>query len=526
MHRRFQSPEFTSFFQALRSLSTTDIETFVASHIRSNKITTLTTKSEAHEGLVPDILYFSGFVSPEINCPHLWEQYEHHGTRADVVYTAKLASEFHQLLIYGLEKAAAAVAAFTNAYKIGSLPAHDDFLLTEVEDWMGYIHVMVHESAIFKVHVEALDREITGRMVQTLPLSNQAAPLQMRVQLSDSETKPLDANIRPFMQEDEDFDGSLSDTAIEISAAQAVSRAGQQSLWLAVSFQHAIRSLCQKQALPKRPLSLTLFNPPVANIPSTLMESWKSVIASLFPAATDDISSATGSETTESFNITAVEVIETLEAYGNDHGGKSTLFLPGRELAIKFRGVYHAESILATMAYLGASIPDTYHYESPNILGGFRNTYRTIGVSKRCCPTCTKLLSLLTPHQHDARESGEPLTVLCSHQKIYPTSLPPLLPSDVAELLITWLEELLKDELVKLVKKKRRSTGISVKSATSQDSKEKSPEKAIGPVVSPILKPRALGKTPGGGNRFVRWCGKKTAEVGEQAQGTGLKGSE
>ncbi|RPB29240.1 hypothetical protein L211DRAFT_882140, partial [Terfezia boudieri ATCC MYA-4762] len=28
----------------------------------------------------------------------------------------------------------------------------------------------------------------------------------------------------------------------------------------------------------------------------------------------------------------------------------------------------------------------------------FKNTYGTIGVSKRCCPVCTKLLSLLSKH--------------------------------------------------------------------------------------------------------------------------------
>ncbi|RPB20020.1 hypothetical protein L211DRAFT_852727 [Terfezia boudieri ATCC MYA-4762] len=86
---------------------------------------------------------------------------------------------------------------------------------------------------------------------------------------------------------------------------------------------------------------------------STGMESWKHVVASLFPATIDDITSVTGGEgninieagvivTTEASNITAVEVIETLEGYGNHHGGKSTLFHPNHEST-----VYHYKNAAA-----------------------------------------------------------------------------------------------------------------------------------------------------------------------------------
>ncbi|KAF8422235.1 hypothetical protein EV426DRAFT_606640, partial [Tirmania nivea] len=537
MHRWFKSLGFTSFLQALKSLSATEIKTSVAFYMQKWKImpTTLTTKREVHEQLIPAILYFADFESPESKCPYLWEQYESNGSGADVVYTAESALEFHQVLIYSLEKAAEAVAEFTNSYKTGSLLAHNDDLLTVVEEWMQYIYAMVYDSAIFRVHVEALDGDITDLMRNPLPLSNQLSLLESRAQ----KAKPLDSNMRYPIPEDEDNDGGLSDTAIEISAAQAVSRAGQQSLWLAVSFQHAIGSVCQEWALPKKPLSLTLFNPPVAKTPNTQMESWKNVVKGLFPAV-DDISPATYPEAQEddidieagiamrgdTLNITAEEVVETLEAYGKDHGGKSTLFLPDRESTIKFRGVYHAESILATMSYLSSSIASTNHSQIRDSIHAFRNTYRTIGVSKRCCPICTKLLSLLTHPHRDTLTV--PLTVLCSHPNIYPTSLPPLLPFDVAERLVIWLERLLKNELVKLVKKKRRSTGISVKSATSQDSKEESPKTNKGRVVTTVVKVRGHVTTQDGVERFVKWGekGKKNEEVGERGQGQGLKEGE
>ena len=166
------------------------------------------------------------------------------------MYAAESASEFHQVLIYALEKAAEAVVNFTNTYKTGELLAHK--MLTAVEIWMRYLYVMVHDSAIFRVHVEALDGDITELMENPLPRTRaQTRDLQtkLRDDLNGKSNNP-DANIRSATQ-NEDYDGGLSDTAIEIAAAQGVSRAGQQSLWLAVSFQHAIRSVCRQTTLPK-----------------------------------------------------------------------------------------------------------------------------------------------------------------------------------------------------------------------------------------------------------------------------------
>jgi len=82
--------------------------------------------------------------------------------------------------------------------------------------------------------------------------------------------------------------------------------------------------------------------------------------------------------------------------------------------------------------------------------------------------------------------TAEPLTVLCAHTNIYPTSLAPLVLIDVAECLLSWLEQLLKDEIVRQVKKRRRIIGSSTKSTRRQDSKRESPRKKKGQVMRPI----------------------------------------
>lgn len=494
MHRRFKSLAFTSFLEALQSLQAEKlrVQTSVAFHLQKRKITAtkLSTRNEAHDQLIPSILYHHGFVSAESKCPYLWKQYETNGSAAEVVYSAELAAEFHQVLIYCLKRAAAAVTEFTKAYNADALRSDDDSLLTAVELWIRYLHVIAHESAIFKVHVEALDGDITNSMREALALSQQTRTQAALDGLENKGNNPEEMNA-PSLP-DEDCDGGLSDTALEISAAQAVSRAGQQALWLAVSYQHAVWSVCRPYVLPKTPLELKLFTPPVKDTPSTQMPAWRSTIAQLFPLADDFSPVYDGIGTTrDGLNISAEEVVETLEDYGKAHGGKSSLFLPNHKRTIPFRGVYHAESILATMAYLGSNTTtEAATYRK------FKNTYRTIGVSKRCCPICTKLLSLLT---HCQRQSENAFTVLCSHPNIYPTSLPPLVPLDVAERLVAWLEELLKDEIVRLVKKKRRTTG------TMADSKGVRPRKQKDSVMTQPLEAAGQVTAPGGVKKFFRW---------------------
>ena len=112
-----------------------------------------------------------------------------------------------------------------------------------------------------------------------------------------------------------------------------------------------------------------------------------------------------------------------LPDYGEVHRGKALLSTPlGSEKCV-FRGTYHAESMLGILAYLS-------HHTHPHLhtvpgLPLFRHTYNTIGISKHCCPVCTKLLTLLSPHRsqsHSTMQTG--FTVLNGHRNIYPVTIP------------------------------------------------------------------------------------------------------
>lgn len=125
----------------------------------------LITENEAHEELITNILYFYRFESPETKYLYLWSQYENSGDSENhVSYMVESAWEFQELLIFTLEMAAETNADFIHAYKAVDLLPHDDSLLKRVEKWMGYAPMMVHDSAIFKVHIEALDGDITDLM--------------------------------------------------------------------------------------------------------------------------------------------------------------------------------------------------------------------------------------------------------------------------------------------------------------------------------------------------------------------------
>jgi len=108
-----------------------------------------------------------------------------------------------------------------------------------------------------------------------------------------------------------------------------------------------------------------------------------------------------------------------------------------------------------------------------------KNTHGIIGVSKRCCLVCTKLLSRLSKHRQEQMQvmvdifdnegipiSHEPgLKVLNSYGNIYPTFLPPFLLRQIAEEVVRWLESVLKHAVMnKVVRRERRGSSESVDS--------------------------------------------------------------
>ena len=153
------------------------------------------------------------------------------------------------------------------------------------------------------------------------------------------------------------------------------------------------------------------------------------------------------------------------------HRGKAFIFTPlGSEKCV-FRGTYHAESMLGILAYLSHHTHP--HPQTVPILPLFRCTYNTIGVSKRCCPVCTKLLTLLSPHRsqsHSTMQTG--FTVLIGHWNIYSTALPPYVPGEVVEEMVGWLEGLLRgvvESAVRRYKRRRRGCVLSAGSGHSDE---------------------------------------------------------
>lgn len=417
--------------------------------------------------------------------------------------------------LFYLKMVTEAIADLATAFKDKAVPLEEE-LIENVEQWMNYLFLMVHESKIFQAHMQALDVSITNAMKFYIPERDGSTREARSEHASGCNSPPKDAQNpqnyakscasvdqqqveksidedRPADKADVDTDGGLTDTALELTAAQTISRVAQQSLWLAVSYQQAAIAVTHRRALPKTPISLTLWEPPASAVnQNTHMELWRELISSMYPrrdAGPEEILTsmkATTGKGIQHGNITAEEAIEALECYGEQHYGRVTLFTPNGEAKCRFRGAYHAECILGTMAYLGGQLgldsgttplPSNVSQEE---LRRFRLAFGTIGVTKRCCPICTKLLSLLSSRATatigPTRFHNEPLKVLCAHQNIYPTSLPSLVPDEVAAELVCWLECLLRILVEGLVNKQRRMTAASVKSS---DSKGDSPNKAV-----------------------------------------------
>ncbi|KAF8417561.1 hypothetical protein EV426DRAFT_622439 [Tirmania nivea] len=191
--------------------------------------------------------------------------------------------------------------------------------------------------------------------------------------------------------------------------------------------------------------------------------------------------------------ITADEVIAAMESYGATRKIRNTFILreqPGNSKdGYSFLGCCHAEATLATMRFLSMSPSSGYSQPPDSILAPFRNTYLRIGVSKRCCPICALLISLLlSPHTSStsgALSSNPSNTkiILSYHQNIYPTALPRFLPEKVAVDVLTVMEEGVRrvgEVLVRMARedKKRKKRRSSLLSVNSEDSKGESPTRS------------------------------------------------
>ena len=441
MSRWFKSTAFASFSQTLQSLTRQEVSMSVAQNFLFINI-----GSRGEWNLIGDILYSPDFAeSVPTEYPYLYKQWT--AGKGHAVYDHESAWEFHKLLLCTFALAKKYVNSLTAALKS---PTSSILVITvaSAKVWMNFLHKLVYHSPIFQAHIDAVET-LVAKKIKGPPVP------------------------------DEDSDGGQMDTDLEMNIAQAnyPSRVTQQTLWLAVSYQQAMEVVTNHRALPKFPISLTFWEPPATHT-ATEMERWTSVIRGLYPSSTPSAQP-----------IMAQEAINALIHFGiNNKGKSSALFTHESRL---FHGKYHAESMLATLAYLSChphcETHDQLASPAEEELALFKNTYGAIGVSKRCCPVCTKLLSLLSKHSQmhaaaavvngsgDEAVGGVPvfhepeLTVLNSHANIYPTALPPFLPKEVAEELVWWLEGMLRNAVKKVVKRERRGSSGSAGSRSCRE---------------------------------------------------------
>jgi len=377
-------------------------------------------------------------------------------------YSKQTAWELHRLLLTVLETVRAAMETlYTTIQSPKTTLMEISAASSDVRLWMARLQAMVHESPATAAHMKALEPILSPAMDGKIDVLN----------------TPTGTPTSDKFTEDLDDDGGATDTTIEISLASKESRVGEECLWLITRYQTALECLTAQKTLPKQSVSFTLLDVSAADVgvTKTDLHSWRDVVTTLYPPLPDDIQPG-------DLYISSEEAIATLEDYGQQTRTRATHIL--RSPTHTFSGCWHAEAILGTLRHL-SQVPAPTPYMPRDIdLTQFQNTFRTIGVSKRCCPVCTKVLSLLgTRYSRPGSEPNfltatHPMVFSC-HQNIYPTALPPYLPQDIAVALLQWLQSLVKPLVNKLVLKRRRLSKDSQRSTRSSDSKGHSPGKHV-----------------------------------------------
>ena len=480
MHRRLHSTMLEQFYTAMTSMSRGTVHAAVEDSDPSEMPLAFTQlESAVYKGILADqgisrtgyhILrqifsqtYQGGKDSTDANNKTTWKvpslfrwllrllghkASSEHSASSRAEYPKGCAWEIHRLLVWVLNRARTSVDTLSTLSSSHSITLVSlTKALGDIQESMAWLHFMVHDSPMVRGHLKAIESTLFNAM----------GPKRLRSKFADS----------PSAQ-DIDDDGGLADINVEIDLDRTSHhrRLGEECLWLLVQYQDAVRSLTAQAAIPTHNVTFTLLSQPAGSSPKTALHDWKDVIAALYPPPSATVTSSTNKY------IPCDEVITTLAEYGRDNPNPATHIL--RKQNHRFYGSWHAEAVLGTLRHL-SKVPN-----SPAILGdidlsAFRHTFNSIGVSKRCCPVCDKLLSLLGAPETDS--NGSASMVLSSHQNFYPTGLPPHLPKDIAVELLQWLEKRVKAAVDKLVLKRRRDSLGSQESTGSSDSKGHSPRK-------------------------------------------------
>jgi len=217
-----------------------------------------------------------------------------------------------------------------------------------------------------------------------------------------------------------------------------------RSLRLLVSYQQAVVSCFSMAAkTPRIPeIVLHILVSPVSRN-ETQMMPWEEEVMAAFTACP-----GTGIRGDD-----AVQYLQEWAAKKPDNIKQNHIFLG----STYFTGTYHAESVLATLANQQTEPISEIHQElyppsnvktactqphhisiAPEV---FTRIHRCVGVSKRCCPVCTKILMFLG--------CGEPgrlgsLGFSGSHHNIYACALPPMFPIKAGVELVEWLQSLVR----------------------------------------------------------------------------------
>ena len=464
MCRRFRSVLFQRFRMVMSNMLQEDVEAAVLKPPYSSRIPF--TKFEINFFMS----LFADPITPASTYPRLSALFSHPDNMA--CYSKQTAWELHRLLLSVLETASAATETlYTKIQSPQTTLMEISAAALDVRLWMARLQAMVHKCPASAAHIKALEPTFSPAIDGKVDMLN--APTETPT--SDKFTAELDDNSGAELDDDGsaelDDDGGATDTTIEITLASKERRVGEECLWLITRYQTALDYLTAKKNLPKQSVRFTLCDVSAADVgvPKTDLHSWQDVITTLYPPLPDDIQPG-------DVYISSAEAIAALKDYGQRNRSGATHIL--RSPTHKFSGCWHAEAILGTLRHLSQLPASIARLPQDIDLTQFQNTFRTIGVSKRCCPICTKLLSLLGSRY--GRCGSEPTAtpmVLSCHQNVYATALPPYLPQDIAVALLEWLQALVKPLVDKLVRKRRRLSTESQRSTRSSDSKGDSPGK-------------------------------------------------
>ena len=394
------------------------------------------------------------------------------------VYSSALAYVFHLLLLFVIEQASDHLGDLAEMVQLPMPPEDSKEMRQRLKasaQWITTFHDMLNDGDIWEVHIGAIlthekgdekgnEKGGTGQGNYT-PHDNDENPTEYDESEEEDEEEE---------EEEEFFSSHLTATGgmasrQDVSNNQAIPKTLRALRRLTAHIQ-AVTSICYAVKSGRSPIYLSNISIKVACVPLPTeivsMDHWKDALRSIY----HDWSSYQEAE------ATITEWVQQSCTKGIKQ------FFAVKEQT--FSGTCHAEAILATLKWhsqsavgRGEMTPGAPPSQlSDETIQQFRNTYNLVGVSKRCCPVCSKMLALLSVYPFATGNESEgatalgPLVTTASHANIYATALPPFLPSAVGRQIVQWLEKILRETLKPLIishRSRKRAKSLSPSSSNS-----------------------------------------------------------